>query len=117
MDEGFKAIENGIKKSGVKSPSILGILVCVNGIAGRTSEARKYFRQFEKYAQKEYTPASAYALSYIGLGEIEKSFDWFEKSIDNGELFIMEFWDSKVVDPLRSHPRYKALLKKMNLES
>ncbi len=46
------------------------------------------------------------------MGEFEKALDWFEKSVDE-QAVLSHLFPS--LDPLRSHPRYHALLRKMNL--
>ena len=56
------------------------------------------------------------AMIYIGLGEIDKAFDWLERAIEERDSMILTLFRSAFFDPLRSHPRYKALLRKMNLE-
>jgi hypothetical protein len=53
---------------------------------------------------------------YCSLGEIEKGIEWLEKTIDQHDFIIIPSYFSPIYDPLRSHPRYKVLLRKMNLE-
>jgi hypothetical protein len=53
---------------------------------------------------------------YFGLGEIDKAFDWFEKGVEERHFLISYAYSLPFFDPIRSHPRYKALLRKMNLE-
>jgi len=52
----------------------------------------------------------------MGLGEVEKSFDWMEKAIEEREGMILHIHIEPSLDPLRSQPRYRDLLRKMNLK-
>ena len=72
--------------------------------------------ELQELTQKMYVAPSIFAWIYMGLGEIETAFDWLEKAVDERDGFILHLHIDPVYDPLRSHPRYKALLRKMNLE-
>jgi hypothetical protein len=57
----------------------------------------------------------AVAYIYIWLGEIDKAFDWLEKAGDERDGMIINILVVDILfDPLRSHRRYQALLRKMN---
>jgi hypothetical protein len=66
-----------------------------------------------------YFHATAYhfALVYFGLGETEVGFDWFSKAANEHESMILHLPFDLIFDPLRSRPRYHALLRNMNLEA
>ena len=74
-------------------------------------------KELEDLAQKGYVMPSDFALIYLGLGEIDQGFDWLEKAVDEFDQAIFLYLGTATFDPLRSHPRYKALLRKMNLEA
>ena len=53
----------------------------------------------------------------ILLGEKDKGFDWLEKAFEERDGMIINAVAVPFLsDTLRSDPRYKALLRKMNLE-
>jgi hypothetical protein len=54
---------------------------------------------------------------YFALGEIDKCFDLLDMAVGerDPQPFILQV--VPYFDPLRSHPRYHALLRKMNLEA
>ncbi len=47
---------------------------------------------------------------------MDNAFDWFEQAIDEHESLMIHLHAHPNDDPLRTHPRYRALLRKMNLE-
>jgi hypothetical protein len=55
------------------------------------------------------------AYIYTGLGEQERALDFLERAYEEraGALFGVK--GSFLFTPLREHPRFKALLRKMNL--
>ena len=59
----------------------------------------------------------SFPLVYAELGEIDKAFDWLEKAVDEHEGLTIHLPVDPWFDLFRSHPRYAALLRKMNLES
>jgi eukaryotic-like serine/threonine-protein kinase len=84
--------------------------------AGRISDARKLLDEMQKLSLRNYVPPTGVAMLYIGLGEIDLGLDWLEKAVDEHDSFIIMLIYDPSLDPLRSHPRYHALLRKMNLE-
>jgi serine/threonine protein kinase/Tfp pilus assembly protein PilF len=99
-----------------RDPHVLNTLGWAYGMAGRTNDAQKQVEELQKLAQKKYVQPSAFAAIYMGLGETDKCLDYLEKSVDQGDSMV----NTTVIDPalksLHSHPRFKALLRKMNLE-
>jgi hypothetical protein len=56
------------------------------------------------------------ALSYLSLGNINQAITEMEQAYEMKEIFIIEMKIFPALDPLRNEPRFKALLKKVNLE-
>jgi eukaryotic-like serine/threonine-protein kinase len=115
LDEGIQAVEVAASMVG-HTTVLLGILGHTYAMAGRTSEAQKLLDEMLQLSQKTYMPPLAIAYAYLGLNEMEKAFDWLEKAIDERDAMVMYTPSFHLADPLRSHPRYRALLRKMNLE-
>jgi len=56
------------------------------------------------------------AIVYAFRGQRDEAFKWLGKAVDEHDLLIgHKFRDEPKLKPLRSDPRYKALLRKMNL--
>ena len=56
------------------------------------------------------------ALPYVGLGNFNEALTELEKAYEMKEIFMPEIKVFPALDPLRNEPRFKALLKKVNLE-
>ena len=64
-----------------------------------------------------YVSAQAIGMLYLGLGEPELFWEYFAQAMEGRDiLFIYLLKSEPAFDPLRSDPRYHALLRKMNLE-
>lgn len=93
----------------------LGLLGVVYAMAGRIGEARRVLEELEELAHRGPVPSMGYAWVYFGPGDIDRCFDWLEKAVDDREPWIQFLTVVPAYDPLRSQPRYLALLQKMNL--
>ena len=115
LDKGIEAC-NAAAKSVGQSQWALAIPGVAYAKAGKIGEAQRLLKELQDLSNKTYVSPSAFAWIYCSLGEIEKSLEWFEKAIDQHDRLIILTYLIPIYDPLRSHPRYKALLRKMNLE-
>jgi serine/threonine protein kinase/Tfp pilus assembly protein PilF len=115
-DDAIRAIETLAQVTG-RSAFALGGLGWVYAQTGRTGEALRLLEELQERAQKQYVPSWSFAAVYLGLGEMDRAFDWFEKAVDEREPLMLHFHVHPNYDPAHTHPRYPALLRKMNLEA
>jgi adenylate cyclase len=116
FEEGIRSIEAAVKLAG-QFPIFQGTLGWTYAKAGRTGEARRLLEELKTAACKSYVPAISFAYIYDGLGEVDECFDWLNKAVDDRDLTALHMICHPGFESLRSHPRYKALLRKMNLEA
>jgi serine/threonine-protein kinase len=114
-DEGIQACERAVKLGG-REPVQLCNLGWAYAVTGRITEAKKILDELHELAEKAYVPPYAFLSIYFGLGEMDIAFNWLEKVVDERDGMICNVPGWSYFDPLRSHPRYHALLRKMNLE-
>ena len=83
------------------------------GLAGRRDEALAIERRLEAWP----TPVPPYHLAYlhVGLGDHERALDLLEQAFDLGTGSSIGLRSSFLFAPLRGHPRFTALLKRMRL--
>ena len=92
-----------------------GNLVLSLARAGQKDEARRLLEEMKAASQKEYVPASAFALAYLGLDQKDEALRWLEKDFEDRGYWIGGIAEWPQMDELRSEPRFKALLNKMHL--
>ncbi len=96
----------------------LGYLGLLYARVDRRAEARAILEELTRQSRTTYVPPFAMAAVCRGLGEVEQTFDWLEKGIEErDEMLVTNLKTEPGYMPLRSHPRYRALLRKMNLEA
>ncbi len=116
LDEAIAAAEKANELSR-GHPLTLGTLGSHYGRAGRTAEARELLEKLTARRRSTYVPASAFALIYGGLGERDETLAWIARAIEERDpIIVTGLKSAPTFDRLRSHPAYKVLLQKMNLE-
>jgi len=58
---------------------------------------------------------SALALISLGLGDIDETFRWFDRAIDERDPHVIPVQCYPVLGPIRTDPRYRVLLAKLNM--
>ncbi len=116
LDEAINAAERANELSGGNATTMWP-LGSAYGRAGRIAEARQILGELMARRRSTYVPASALALVHAGLGERDESLEWMARSIEERDpIIVTSLKTASGFDPLRSHPTYQALLRKMNLE-
>jgi len=83
--------------------------------SGQRDEAVKLLAELKQASSQRYVPGTAMALIHIGLGENEEALDWLEKDVDDRGPYSTYYATMPELDDLRSEPRFKAMLKRLNL--
>lgn len=114
VDEGLAELERAVSLS-PHSTNWIGQLGQAYALTGRVDKARELLRQLEDQAAQGYSSPYHRAFVYTGLGEHERALDLLEQALDEHASAMYGIKGSFLFAPLRSHPRFKALLKRMNL--
>ena len=85
------------------------------GVVGNVAGARDVLRQLEELSRRRFVSPYHMALVYTGLGEQETAVDWLERAYEGRSGPAYSVKGSFLFTTLRGHPRFTALLKKMNL--
>jgi eukaryotic-like serine/threonine-protein kinase len=116
FDEGIRACRNGLQYA-PQNTILMGMLGSAYALAGRVDEARKLLEEMHSLAEKTFVPPVGFAYVHIAIGEIDKGFDYLEIAVDERDSMVFHIYEHpQFRETLRSHPRYHALLRKMNLE-
>ncbi len=84
-------------------------------VTGNVERARKILQQLQDRAIHEFVSPYHFAYVYAGLGEADAAIDWLERAFEWRSGAIYGIKGSFLFRNLRSHPRFKSLLQKMNL--
>jgi TolB-like protein/DNA-binding winged helix-turn-helix (wHTH) protein/Tfp pilus assembly protein PilF len=99
------------------SPQMVGALGHAYGASGNRSEAEKVLAKLMEESKKQYVSPFYVAIVYVGLAENDKATDWLEKAYsDRSNPIIFSKVDPQL-DPLRSTPRFQALLRRLALQN
>ena len=109
--EGLREIQRAYELLGdVETASQLGYAYA---LSGQHAEAERILNDLSRSAAWDNVPASSRAGIYLGLGRLDEAFDWLSRAIDDGETPSLSV--NPIFAPLRSQPRFKQLLTRMNL--
>jgi eukaryotic-like serine/threonine-protein kinase len=114
QDQGIAALQRAVSLS-PESTLYLAQLGQACAMAGRTEQARELLRQLEALSEQRYVSPYHLAYVYTGLGEHERAMDWLERAYEARAGGVFGVKGSFLFTPLRGHPRFQALLRKMNL--
>ena len=98
------------------NPSSLGYLGYVYAAAGRTEDARRVLEELRELSKRHYVTPYFFASIHSALNEKDEAFEWLERAYRDRSYRMatlsVKNWG---VDNLRSDPRFKAMLKRLNL--
>jgi TolB-like protein/Flp pilus assembly protein TadD len=97
------------------NPSSLGYLGYVYAAAGKKAEAQKVLEELKVLSKRGYVSDYNIACVYAGLNDKDQAFAWIERAYQERSLFMALLKSEAVLDNLRPDPRFKDLLKRMNL--
>jgi TolB-like protein/Tfp pilus assembly protein PilF len=115
LDGGIRHLRRALELSG-DFPWYLAHLGWAYGAAGRTDEARAVLSELDERRQGGYVRALYSSVVHTGMGEKEQALDWLERAYDEHDMWMAFLRVDSLFDPLRSEPRFVALLEKVGLE-
>jgi class 3 adenylate cyclase/TolB-like protein/tetratricopeptide (TPR) repeat protein len=93
-----------------------GALAYAYARAGDRTQAEQMVRKWDDRVKQRYISPSLRALLHLGLGEKDKGLDWLERCYEEQDGFCSGLKIYPGFDPLRTEPRFQALLKKVGLD-
>jgi serine/threonine protein kinase/tetratricopeptide (TPR) repeat protein len=90
--------------------------ISIYALSGQREKAKEMFDDLISETSKIYVPSSVKAAGYYFFGEKDKAFEWFERACDEKDTAPAYLKYGFSIESLSSDPRFKTLLKKMNLE-
>jgi TolB-like protein/Tfp pilus assembly protein PilF len=97
-------------------PFVTAWLGYAYGASGDRVRALATIEELKKRSLNGFVPPYNLALVSLGLGDRERALDDLEKALASSSQWMIYLRGDRIFDPLRSEPRFKALLKKLNFE-
>jgi len=113
--DAIAAFERALEFS--RQQEALPALAHAYALAGRTQEARIILEEMKNDRTGRYVTSPMIARVHLGLGEFETALDWLEKGLEERSYWMVFLKTDPVYDPIRSHPRFEALLHLAGLDS
>jgi len=112
--EGVRSLEHAVAIS-PGSTMFLSQLGQACALIGEEARARQILVQLHELAQHDFVSPYHFAYVHAGLGEADEAIAWLEKAFERRSGAIYGIKGSFLFRNLRDHPRFQALLRKMNL--
>ena len=84
------------------------------GLAGQKQEALTILDDLERRRSHEYVSCVLLSWVSVGLGDYDQAVSWLQKAAEEHEPTMAHLNALFLFDPLRSDPRFQALLQRMN---
>jgi len=82
---------------------------------GRREEAEAVLATLEAQGVRDYVSPVALITVHLGLEQWDRALEWAERAHEERRGWLAYLKVNPLVDPLRAHPRFRALLEKMRL--
>ncbi len=113
-DEAIQVLREGRALPG-SSTYTAGTLGWALARHGEPGAAREILRELEDTARESYVSPVSFATLQIGLGNVDEALKWAERAMAERRGWPVYFQVNPLVDPLRGHPRFDALIRGMGL--
>jgi TolB-like protein/DNA-binding winged helix-turn-helix (wHTH) protein/Tfp pilus assembly protein PilF len=110
--QAIATLQRSLSKS--RDTATLASLADVYGLAGRKDEALKLIGELKERAGRQYVSSVLFAEAYGDLGEKGQALTWLERAYEDRDQWMVYIASYPGLDPLRSEPRFRALLRRMN---
>jgi TolB-like protein/Flp pilus assembly protein TadD len=115
FEESVKALRRAVELSD-EFPLMLGWLGLALGMGGHTAEAAMLLDRLREIAGHRFVLPTSFAWLHLGLGDIDEAFAWMERAVYRNDEWVHPIKTYPFLDPLRTDPRFHALMRKIGLE-
>ena len=114
-DEAIKLFEKGIT-IGERTSGVLAMMGHAYAVSNRPAEARKILSELDEMARTSYVSPYDRAIIYSGLGDKDKALEQLNKAYEDRAGWIIYLNVEPLFDPIRSDPRFVALVARMKFQ-
>jgi serine/threonine-protein kinase len=116
FDEARAEYEEGRRLSGGVAGPSFG-LAHVEAASGNTAEARRILAELTEARSRRVVSAWGIAAVHACLGDVDEAFRWLDTAIEERASGLILLRVHPRLDPIRTDPRYLALVRRLGLES
>ncbi|HMG88256.1 MAG TPA: tetratricopeptide repeat protein [Terracidiphilus sp.] len=113
-DKAIPELEEAVSATN-RSPGVISALIWAYAHAGRRADALRLLGELKKRQQTGYVPAGAFVHAYLGLGDNDEAFEWFEQAYREQSNILIYIKVFPLYDPLRGDPRFQDLVRRVGL--
>lgn len=97
-------------------PFVTAWLGYAYGASGDRTHAMAVIEELRKTSLHGYVPPFNLAIVYLGLGDRARALDYLERASAADSQWMIYLRGDRIFDPLRSEPRFVALMRKMRFD-
>jgi TolB-like protein/Flp pilus assembly protein TadD len=97
------------------NPALLMELGHALAVSGDKTAALAVLADLQALSRHRYVPVAYYAGIYLGLGDKNETFKWLDKAVNERDDRLIYLAVEPMADPIRSDPRFQALLARIHL--
>ncbi|HMY75392.1 MAG TPA: tetratricopeptide repeat protein, partial [Blastocatellia bacterium] len=98
-----------------KFPDFTALLGFAYGLTGQPDRARQSLAKLDEFARITYVAPSNYGAVYAGLGNLDKAFEYLEKTYEERSPNIRALKTDPIYDVLRNDARFTEMLRRVKL--
>lgn len=110
--EAISELEGAVRLSG-GSPVYMAALAHAYGISGRKGDTLRLIDDLTKLGSRKYVASFDMAIAWLGLGDKERALAALERAVKDRSPRLLFLIIEPRFDPLRSDPRFEALVKRV----
>jgi serine/threonine-protein kinase len=90
-----------------------GALACARGLAGDREGAERGLAGLQERASHEYVPPLSYAYAFLACGRVDEAFEWLDRALSDGDVWVTWVAWSPLFATLRSEARMEDFLRRL----
>ena len=99
-----------------ETPDAVGLRGGMFAMRGQVEDARRMLQRLEDLAAVRYVSPFHRAFVHFALGDVDRTFDLLEEGVAERSWFVRVLAADPMFDPLRAHPRFRAILERVGLD-
>ena len=98
-----------------RNPAALALLARAYARAGRRPDAARIIDELRRRGRDGYVAPAVYVHAYVGTGDNDRALDALERAYHEHSNIVRFLKTHPLFDPIRSHPRFTALSRRVGL--